>query len=105
MTGGPPVTGWKILPPKGMPITGVPPVTGMMIRGDKLSCRGGGKTSGVVTAAGAALGKELSFGACGCTAPCVTQPAIASNDRLSMAHAFIGFPVRIESKGAAQDRK
>jgi hypothetical protein len=74
-------------------MTGGPPVTGMKIRGKRISGCDGGAVSGIHTAAGAALGEVLSFSACGCTAPCVTQPAIASNDRLSVAGAFIGFHV------------
>jgi hypothetical protein len=41
------------LPPRGMPITGVPPNMGWMIFGDKFSGRVGGTMSGIVTAAGA----------------------------------------------------
>lgn len=70
----------------GMPITGVPPVTGMMSRGNMLSCRGGGRTS--CTLAGAALGEELSCSACGCTA---NSPNAYSKARISgvTAMAFL----------------
>src|ERR1700694_506613 len=47
ITGGPPVTGTKRLPPTGMPMRGAPPVAGTIKRGPMFSSCGG---NNVVTA-------------------------------------------------------